>query len=503
MSLKRLPFHPILLTLYPVVHVYSLNTDLVPLRDFARTSLLLMLAGATLLLLILLWVRNLPKAGLILSLQAAVFFTYIPVRDAVRSANIPLPSGGVGLIWFGAMIILTLIITRQSEARIQSLTLRANVVSLILIVMPTQRVLTTVARSHGPATAASHFYSPRQNIGQTRGLPDIYYVVLDMYADSGTLQKHYQHDNGPFLDALRRKGFVIPSGPRSNYTMTFLSLASSLNMRYLEGVAPRVETDRSIPYALIKDNEVTRLLRRLGYRFINFTSRWGPTDTNHLADRNLCRGLSEFSTMMAQTTLLRLVIEAPASVMGWDDRSRVLCTLNTLPRVHDQVTGPRFVFAHILLPHPPYIFTASGAPSTYEQASAKSDRVTDKTGYLEQLKFLNARLEAITDEILRLPGPKPILVLQGDHGPSSLAADPGVWKHPTTEFLLERMGIFSAIFAPQVEPAVFDQHTPVNTFRIIFDKYFDTDFGLIEDRSYFSNYEEPYNFADVTGALTR
>ena len=40
--------------------------------------------------------------------------------------------------------------------------------------------------------------------------------------------------------------------------------------------------------------------------------------------------------------------------------------------------------------------------------------------------------------------------------------------------------------------------TPVNTFRVLFNDYFNTNFEILEDRVFFSNYEKPYNFIDVT-----
>lgn len=39
---------------------------------------------------------------------------------------------------------------------------------------------------------------------------------------------------------------------------------------------------------------------------------------------------------------------------------------------------------------------------------------------------------------------------------------------------------------------------PVNTFRLIFNFYFGTDYELLDDRCYFSSYDYPYKFTDVT-----
>jgi len=64
------------------------------------------------------------------------------------------------------------------------------------------------------------------------------------------------------------------------------------------------------------------------------------------------------------------------------------------------------------------------------------------------------------------------------------------------------MQIFNAIRLPKKDKNIFyDSITPVNTFRLIFNYYFDTDFELLEDKSYFTDYKLPYKFWDVTDSI--
>ena len=48
---------------------------------------------------------------------------------------------------------------------------------------------------------------------------------------------------------------------------------------------------------------------------------------------------------------------------------------------------------------------------------------------------------------------------------------------------------------------LYDSITPVNTFRLIFDFYFGTDHGLLDDYYYYSTYDRPYDLVDVTDQL--
>ena len=64
------------------------------------------------------------------------------------------------------------------------------------------------------------------------------------------------------------------------------------------------------------------------------------------------------------------------------------------------------------------------------------------------------------------------------------------------------MSIFNAYYLPdQNTGLIYDSVTPVNSFRLILNTYFNTSYELLEDKSYFAYYEYLYNFTDVTEIL--
>jgi hypothetical protein len=70
----------------------------------------------------------------------------------------------------------------------------------------------------------------------------------------------------------------------------------------------------------------------------------------------------------------------------------------------------------------------------------------------------------------------PIIVLQGDHGLRQ-------------ENLLE---ILSAYHLPEgVDAGLYPSISPVNSFRVVFDGYFGTDYGLIDDLSFAGDSTRP------------
>ena len=46
---------------------------------------------------------------------------------------------------------------------------------------------------------------------------------------------------------------------------------------------------------------------------------------------------------------------------------------------------------------------------------------------------------------------------------------------------------------------LYDEILPVNTFRCILNFYFKEYFKLLEDKHYYSSFELPYKFLNVTG----
>ena len=88
----------------------------------------------------------------------------------------------------------------------------------------------------------------------------------------------------------------------------------------------------------------------------------------------------------------------------------------------------------------------------------------------------------------------PIIILQGDHGPGAYLD----WDSPEDSNMDERFSILNAFHLPGVEnPSFHDGQTPVNSFRIIMNEYFQADYPLLPDHSYFSKARDPLNFMEV------
>jgi len=88
----------------------------------------------------------------------------------------------------------------------------------------------------------------------------------------------------------------------------------------------------------------------------------------------------------------------------------------------------------------------------------------------------------LVENIIHNSSTPPIIIIQSDHGAAN-ASPP------------ERMEILNAYYLPGGGNELLYQNiSPVNTFRIIFNHYFGGDFDLLEDTSYHSEYGEVIEF---------
>jgi hypothetical protein len=57
------------------------------------------------------------------------------------------------------------------------------------------------------------------------------------------------------------------------------------------------------------------------------------------------------------------------------------------------------------------------------------------------------------------------------------------------------MAILNAIYLPNLSNEnVYPDMTPVNTFRLVFNEFFGGEYVFLEDVSYYSTYEKPYDY---------
>lgn len=327
--------------------------------------------------------------------------------------------------------------------------------------------------------------------------PDIYVIVLDGYGRADMLKEHYQYDNAAFEQSLKAKGFIIPSQSYANYAKTTLSVPSMLNMDYIHSLLPGLE-DRPnwwLAKPLITRSKARIILEQQGYQFVTVISNWGITnitDSDVYLDPSRIL-LNDFESFVLNSTPLSaaLPLFKNVAILPTFDahREMILYNFETLSKI-PELPGPKFIFAHIIAPHPPFVLDAQGNPVEPDYPFSFNDandfpheKLSYQKQYIAQLQFVNKKVEALVDTLLNNSATPPIIILQADHGPG-LMTDLNSWQDTC---LQERFAVFSAYYLPGVEPGnVPGDLTPVNLFRVIFNEYMNAELPLLENMHYYS-----------------
>jgi len=452
------------------------------------------------LFLALQWVvRDSWKAASILSLTVIVFLSYGQILNIMEQLLelLGLSQSIVGRnrylmpAWITLFALLLVSIVRQKHRDNRSV-VGLNVFALLLISMPVGRVIAdTAADRH--IQAASPLFESFQLRRTSKGLPSIYYIILDAHGRTDGIKECYYYDNSSFIQSLRNKGFYIASDSVSNYLVTALSLTSSLNGSYLEALGIDRKTATYSPtFPLIEFNQVETALRSIGYRIVRFPSGWGPTHSSRAATVNYGAPYiisGGFLATLMQTSVIRPLLN---SAIPLASREQILYDLDHLGDVAS-FHGPQFVFVHIIAPHPPFVFDSFGNSVTYDTNSGNP--WLNKRAFADEVAFLDEKVQRTVDEILLNSDSPPIIIVQGDHGPECSSG----WENPTPEFLRIRSEILNAYYLPNGgDSLLYNSITPVNSFRVVFNAYFGAKLGLLPDVTYFSYPSSPFNFIEVS-----
>jgi hypothetical protein len=534
-KLKDAIVHPLGFAVFPVLSLYVKNMGKGYLGEAMAISAGILVVAALLWLCTSLLVKDRRKSAIVVSVFLLLFFSYGHIVPALSGwlqgigwldkAGLFVTGTGADPIWivvWGILFAVASYLIVRSSGDLRQATSFLNIVALALVatvgirlvasgvnmfVIPRIRPQVNEGDDTGEddRSRANDFISSwlqdsssEDANTSSEASPDIYYVILDMYARADILDRIYQFDNSEFLSFLADRGFYVADESRSNYPHTTHSLASSLNLTYLDDVAAQVGVQSTNFWPLvvmIRNNTVMGQLHNLGYTTMAFSTGYVFTE---MKDTDIYVQLPGRPPSDFQITLTNLTPLAQVAAIGKrrQDSFRREQILYTIDHLSDatEIEAPAFVFAHVPAPHPPYVFGANGepVPSRPEEAYDYAEYVE---AYTNQLAFVSKRLGAEIDEILAQSSEPPIIVLQADHGPVSAK-----YTNDPASYFPERMSIFNAYYFPDQDyDTLYEDITPVNTFRVIFNAYFGTDYERLEDKSYFSDYwDSPYLFEDVT-----
>ena len=529
-TLKQ-PFYLWLLGIYPILHLYSENLGLVKDREvlylcaamLAATSLAFLFAN----LVIRCWYKTafmLGLCSLVFSLSGHVYVQIFIPRSLFVWTSLLLI----------ALAILLLILWRRASTQIlETITPALNLILLALLAIPVTNIVSSyVSRSINLQPIAAIRNEPTAQeatpkVYDSESHPDIYYIIPDGYLRDSLLKTTLNYDNSAFTQALENRGFTVVDHAQSNYLATLLSLASVLNMQYFDN-NPLPTSDLDFLRLSITDNRVARQLQQIGYTYVQLLSGfWMPSPNADIIRDFTPDGTieievsqSDYSTaidtglpkkwrtipilenyykqpflpLYLETTLLRIV-STRLDGLFFQDGSKPYKLfsperfLDTIDEVGSIARMPEttFTIVHLTKPHFPVVFDENGN-------IVEENWQPDNSQIIAQLKFINSRFLNMVDSILEESVTPPVIIFQADHGMLHLAG--GRESGSQLQF-----APFAAYHLPEGYSIDFPKpFTLINTFPLLFNEIFQTNFELNDDRLFETplGYKALFERRDVT-----
>lgn len=489
------PWFFIIFSVYPALALLAENIGQVKVNTGLRAVFVSFLIGVLLFGLLFLFLRNIYRVAFLSTLWLALFFSYGHMHIFLVEK---FPEIDFSLWLVGSWLVFALFFcwwaTRPGISFIGSAR-TLNVLALGLLV--TSLVQISLGSQKSSVHSLGVENAPIQELGRPQDAPDVYYFILDSYGRNDLLKQAYRYDNSEFVNGLRERGFYVAECSQSNYVRTELSLASSLNMSYLQGLDPAFVPEsirRRVLWDALKHSAVRYNFESLGYKTVGFATGFSWSE---LEDADVfytpppfSAGLSEFETLFMRTTMA-----LHAQDLGWLDADQIMGqnfrnrTLLVFDKIDDiaRMRMPTFAYIHIISPHPPFVFGPNGErtdpPDFWNEQRLYPPDLYAK-GYQNQLTFLNKKLLEAVDTLIAESDTPPIIILQGDHGP---------WLQPKNK----QFWILNAYYLPGHKDVLYPTISPVNTFRVIFDAYFGGNYDMLVDASYFSPVPNLYEFSEV------
>ena len=537
METKKNPkiFHIFLIAFFPIIAVYSVNIGLIKLEQFIFPTVLI-IGSAFLLFLCLKYVlKHARKAALIVTLAFIIFFSFghiYNILDQVSIGNTDLGSNRILLPIFATLFVIGTILIIKTKRSLDNATSIVNTISIafisVIVIMVGIEMFGCDEcliqqdsswefdfNSTEKIDFSSYFQDHTFTISEYDSPPNVYYIILDGYPRNDVLEKHVGFDNNEFTNFLKQRGFHVAENSHANYSLSSTSIPAIMNMNYINFLADEIGEDSRNYNPLIgkdiglyADNLVIKNFKSMGYKVAKIGSVPMYVHEMPLVDLSVCHKSIHLMDNRLFDTVARISMIGYFIERSSEDIQReiILCAFEELPKISGYYDEPVFVWSHIMIPHFPLIFGPNGEPITPGKSllSMNHPEYTDsdwnvKEQFVQQLQFANKKSMKLVDKILKNEK-ESIIIIQSDHG-SGFGIN---LQDPANDDIMQKLSNFNAIYFPNEKQReiLTDDRTSVNTFRLVFNSQFGSDYEILEDKIYWGlSIKKPFWFKDVTSIL--
>lgn len=478
---------PLLTIIYPIVFLYNNNAAIMDISSLFNTLIFYIPIGVAVYLTLLLANKINPEKSAVAS---SIFLVFFNIYGIIYNWLFQLNKVQVEHYTLFPLIVLISLYAAWGIAQVNSTYLRSfwNGSVLILFVLIAFNIVNIISieieKGEMLQPSGTKMVEAVSNVNKNH--PDIYYIVFDEFAGFDAMRNYWQYDQiDQFVGFLKEKGFFIAEKSRASSIDTLHQMSTRLNYKTYDLSGK----NRQTYFTDIADSRATRYLKSLGYTIVVFdetrSSFAYPAKPSIIADYSFehdselltmsGRQFDDFGILVANNTMLRIfsrLYELRNPVLEQHEKM-IYFTMNKLENMHE-VSTPKFVYVHLMLPHMPFMFDENG---NYVDPAFHSNW----DYYLGNYIFSTRVAEKIVNGILSSADPErlPVIVLQSDHGArNKVTANPnsaGLENYPE-EY---KKDIMFAMYIPGYDfSSIPQQVDPINTFPIIFNYLFDAGIPL-------------------------
>lgn len=494
--------NPLFLLLLPLFFMYSGYNELFGFLSFRFLvyNFFIILISTILTLALTYWVfRNISKASVVTFFISLFCLVFGFIHDSLKQFNAPefLTKFTFLLPISILLIILFLLYIWKRKAGFSDLYLFLNLLFAILILseipnsIKRYRLDQSVHNLIDFRFRSYNEYNPVKQIPDSTK-PDIYFLVFDALASSKSLQKELGKNNFQLDSFLLQQGFYVAANARANYNWTIHSLSSTFNMDYLPAwIAPVMNDPKAYFWgsASILNNSLFSILKKEGYETHSYqpisfanpdwpgVSYFNSLKENHFYFKTLPGRIYRDIFWNYSRIDISFIKKQQMQIINSKNREKKMffdMTKTLIKNSCSQTGNPKFIYGHFMLPHDPYTFDSTGKLKTAEEMIMKKKRGSSDD-YFNQVLFAGKVIKELVTYIRLHNKKNTVIIVEGDHGYRTEVGDRSGYSF---------QNLSSYYFPDQNYTLLYDSLSPVNTFRIVLNKYFSAGLPLLKDSSF-------------------
>lgn len=482
--------HLFLLPVFFTVSIYNQFAGLTGKLDLSIAFLVITAALLILFFLFTIFLKNKSKAALAATITGILYLFFGNIKELLAGSSVFFPLSHYKILLPLLFVLYAAILYRLSKARsVYNATAYLNVLFLLYLSIELWTFIQLPEINQKNSSLPS-FDSKQLSPGPR---PDIYFIVADGYPSTTYQQTVLGAAYNSIDSFLIEKKFFLINNARSNYNNTAFSMTSTLSMQYVDwmkGASVAKPYHYNLAIAAIKNAPVFKLLNEQGYSLYNlsvfdigktisvkredFLSTTPSAIIFYNTFWNCIRRdiLPEFFPVLRERLIRKQQLDNKEHLSKYKSYNRQvsdsLLAIAALP-----ASSPKFVYTHLEMPHFPYFYDSAGKAYPDEIVFGPA-MIKDKERFKNYVAYSNAHISQLLTRVLTQTNGQAVIIILSDHGINDL---PGSRKE-------DAFSNYSAFYFPDGNyHQLYTGMSNVNTFRVLFNKYFGQQLPLLSDSS--------------------